>query len=243
MGMSEEVRKTVGDGIAAENANWTFSEGVAKTFTSHVRKSVPFYTEGQELVAALSDFYINDSSVVYELGTSTGALIGKLARRHSKKPSRFIGIDIIPEMIDQARIENGDADNIEFVVDDVVNHPYVKSDLIIAYYTVQFVSPYLRQQLIDRIYKNLNWGGAFIMFEKVRAPDARFQDHMSILYNDYKLAQGYSPDEIVAKTRSLKRVLEPFSSGGNLDMLKRAGFLDYMSVMKYVCFEGFLAIK
>jgi tRNA (cmo5U34)-methyltransferase len=26
-------------------------------------------------------------------------------------------------------------------------------------------------------------------------------------------------------------------------MLKRAGFVDVMSIMKYVCFEGFLAIK
>jgi tRNA (cmo5U34)-methyltransferase len=38
-------------------------------------------------------------------------------------------------------------------------------------------------------------------------------------------------------------VLEPFSTQGNLDMLKRAGFVDVMTIMKYVCFEGFLAIK
>ena len=31
---------------------------------------------------------------------------------------------------------------------------------------------------IKKIYKSLNWGGGFIMFEKVRAPDARFQDLM-----------------------------------------------------------------
>jgi tRNA (cmo5U34)-methyltransferase len=93
------------------------------------------------------------------------------------------------------------------------------------------------------VYENLNWGGAFIMFEKVRAPDARFQDYMSAMYLDYKLEQGYSADEIVAKSRSLKRVLEPFSSQANIDLLKRAGFQDVMSVMKYICFEGFLAIK
>ena len=51
------------------------------------------------------------------------------------------------------------------------------------------------------------------------------------------------PEEIVAKARSLKGVMEPFSTQGNVEMLKRAGFVDYMTVMKYVCFEGFLAIK
>ena len=64
---------------------------------------------------------------------------------------------------------------------------------------------------------------------------------MSSLYTDYKLDNGYKPDEIIAKSRSLKGVLDPFSSQGNIDLLKRAGFVDIMTVMKYICFEGFLA--
>ena len=81
------------------------------------------------------------------------------------------------------------------------------------------------------------------MFEKVRGADARFQDILCALYNDYKIREGYSADEIIAKSRSLKGVLEPFSTQGNLDMLKRAGFVDINTVQKYLCFEGFLAIK
>ena len=38
-------------------------------------------------------------------------------------------------------------------------------------------------------------------------------------------------------------MLEPFSTQGNVDMLRRAGFVDHMSVFKHLCFEGFLAIK
>src|SRR3546814_18381109 len=90
----------------------------------------------------------------------------------------------------------------------------------------------MRQQLIDKIYQTLQWGGAFLLFEKVRGPDARFQDILTTLYNDHKLKQGYTPDEIVSKARSLKGVLEPFSTQGNLDLLKRAGFADVTTVMK-----------
>ncbi|MDU8523947.1 methyltransferase, partial [Pseudomonas syringae pv. actinidifoliorum] len=79
--------------------------------------------------------------------------------------------------------------------------------------------------------------------EKVRGPDARFQDVISSLYVDYKMQQGYTPSEILAKTRSLKGVLEPFSTAGNQDMLARAGFKDVMSIFKYICFEGFFCIK
>ena len=114
---------------------------------------------------------------------------------------------------------------------------------MISYYTLQFVPPRLRQGIINKIYENLNWGGGFIFFEKVRGPDARFQDMLISLYTDFKIEQGYGPNEIIAKARSLKGVLEPFSTQGNLDLLKRAGFVDTMTVFKYCCFEGFLAIK
>ena len=54
---------------------------------------------------------------------------------------------------------------------------------------------------------------------------------------------GYTPDDIITKSRSLKGVLEPFSTQGNVDLLKRSGFVDINTVQKYLCFEGFLAIK
>jgi len=237
------IKSTVGDGIAAENASWTFSNDVARTFSSHVRKSVPLYNEGHDLVCALSDFFVQDSSVCYELGSSTGALSCKLARRHAATNARFIGIETIPEMVAQARLECGDMANLEFVQDDIILHPYERSDLIVSFCTIQFVPPYLRQALFDRIYQSLNRGGALLLYEKVRAPDARFQDYMTSVYTDFKLQRGYSAAEIIAKARSLKRVQEPFSTQGYLDLFKRAGFIDVMSIIKWVCFEGFIAIK
>jgi len=108
---------------------------------------------------------------------------------------------------------------------------------------MQFIPPRDRQQLFDRIYEALNWGGAFIMFEKVRAPDARFQDIATGLYNEFKLSQGFDEKEIVGKTRSLKGILEPFSTEGNFALFRRAGFEDVTTISKYICFEGFLAIK
>lgn len=233
----------VGENIVAGNASWTFGGDVAKSFTDHVRRSVPLYDVGHDLTCKVSDYFIQDNSVAYELGVSTGALLGKLATRHAAKKARFIGIDIEEPMIDQARQEMGDIPNVHLLCDDAILHEYEPADLIVAYYTVQFVPPKRRQQLIDRIYQSLNWGGAFLMFEKVRGSDARFQDMMTGIYTDFKIDQGYDSHEIVSKSRSLKGVLEPFSTQGNIDQLKRAGFSDIMSIMKWVCFEGFLAIK
>jgi len=236
--------RCVGEDIMAKEASWCFGGKTPETFTDHVRKSIPFYDVGHELICKLSDFFVKDNSICYDLGTSTGTLLNKLAERHKHRSSvQWIGIDIEPNMIEQAKKENKNKENIEFVVDNISLYPYQKSNFIVSYYTMQFVPPYIRQDTFNKIYNALNWGGAFIIFEKVRACDARFQDIMQLLYADHKLEQGYTPEEIMAKAKSLKGVLEPFSTQGNLDLLKRAGFVDILTVYKYVCFEGFFAIK
>jgi len=63
------------------------------------------------------------------------------------------------------------------------------------------------------------------------------------VYNQIKFDNGFSPEDIWNKSESLKGVLEPFSTQGNLDLLKRSGFVDIMTIYKFVCFEGWLAIK
>ena len=82
--------------------------------------------------------------------------------------------------------------NIKFINADLKKIKLKKSDLIICYYTIQFVKPKDRQIIFNKIYNSLNWGGAFIFFEKVRAPDARFQDISVQLYNEYKLKKLFS---------------------------------------------------
>ena len=232
-----------GDSIKAKNAGWSFGGDVCDTFDEHVSKSVPLYDVGHDLILKVSDFFINDESICYELGCSTGKLTHALAQRNEHRKAKFIGIDVEEPMVAKAEERCADLKNVKFKTADILELELEKSDLIISYYTVQFMKPKNRQLIFDRIYESLNWGGALLLFEKVRGPDARFQDMMTTIYTDYKIDQGYSSDEIVGKTRSLKGVLEPFSTQGNIDLMKRAGFEDIMTVMKYVSFEGFLAIK
>lgn len=233
----------VGDQIQAENANWSFGGNVAATFDAHVSKSVPLYEQGHELVAKVSDYFLTNGSVCYELGCSTGALTHRLAERNKSKSVKFIACDLEEKMAEHARERLRPFKNVTVIHGDIVELDLEPADFIVSYYTMQFIRPKFRQDVFDRIYKALNWGGAFVLFEKVRACDARFQDMMTTIYNDFKLDQGYDEAEIVGKARSLKGVLEPFSTQGNIDLMKRAGFVDVMTIQKYVSFEGFLAIK
>ena len=108
---------------------------------------------------------------------------------------------------------------------------------------MQFISPGIRQEVYDKIYNSLDWGGAFFLFEKVRSSDSRFQDYTTQSYHEYKLDMGYKESEILSKSRSLKGVLEPFTANANTDYLKRSGFKDIETIFKLFCFQGWLAIK
>lgn len=234
----------IDDGVTAKRSAWSFGAGVAEAFPDHAERSIPYYRDGHELICYLSDFFVAPDSIVYDLGCSTGDLLKMLAEYNDHKPDvRWIGLDKEQDMIDQARKTCAGLDNVEFYCEDILTCEFDRPDMIVAYYTIQFIEERHRQALFDRIYQALNWGGAFILFEKVGAPDSRFQDMMSCLYREFKQRSGFSSEEILNKEVSLKGVLKPFSTAGNLGLLERAGFVDVMTIMKYVSFEGFLAIK
>jgi len=235
----------IGDQIVKKYSNWSFTGNVYKYFDKHIKKSVPLYTETQNLYIQLSDFFLQDNSKIIDLGCSTGSFLINLSNRHknNRKKIKYFGVDNTNEMVRFCKKKFKDNKNLSFINQDIMKFDMSKSCIISSFYTIQFISPKKRQFLINKIYKNLNWGGAFFFIEKVRGSDARFQDIMAQTYNEFKISQGFTSNEIIAKSRSLKGVLEPFSTLGNLGLMKRAGFKDVMTVFKYNCFEGFLAIK
>ena len=234
-----------GQNISKKNSNWNFKGNVYKNFDKHIIKSVPFYAETQDLFLQYTDFFLQDDAKIIDLGSSTGTFLNKIFTRHKKnqKKIKYLGIDNTKEIINFCKKKYKSNKKIQFLLRDIEKTDISDTCIISSFYTIQFISPKKRQKLINKIYKGLNWGGAFFFIEKVRASDARFQDMMIQTYNEFKLSQDFKPNEIMAKSNSLKGVLEPFSTIGNLSLLKRAGFKDIMTVFKYGSFEGFLAIK
>ena len=132
---------------------------------------------------------------------------------------------------------------VKILKKDILKIKFKNPNFITSFFTIQFIHPSKRQKLFNNIYNGLQWGGGFLFFEKVRAPDARFQDMTNQIYTEIKINNGFSDSDIINKSRSLKGVMEPFSTTANIQLAKRAGFKDIMSVFKYINFEGFLAIK
>ena len=221
---------------------WSFGGKIPNKFEKHIAKSVPLYLEGHQIIVRLSDYFLKDGSICYDLGCSTGNLLKKINKHSNKKKLKFYGIEKEKKMFNYAKSKTKEK-NIKLINKDFRSVAPKKSDLIISYYTFQFISPSLRQNMLTKIFKSLNWGGAFIMFEKIRGNDARFDNILNSLYLDFKEDNKLSTKDILLKSKSLRGILEPFSDYGNLGLIKRAGFKDIQTIMQSLCFKGYLCIK
>jgi len=231
--------------IMKKRGAWSFGGNVPNKFEKHIKNSIPYYSEGHQIIQKLSDFFLFDGSQCYDIGCSTGNLLINLSKFSNKKNLKFYGLEIEKKMFlfSKRQIKKNNIKNIIIKNSDIKKTQLKKSNLIISYYTIQFIHPSHRQAIFNKIFKSLNWGGAFIIFEKIRGNDARFDNIINSLYLDFKEENKFFPNEILNKSKSLRGVLEPFSDSGNIGFLKRAGFKDIQTIFHHLCFKGYLCIK
>lgn len=65
---------------------------------------------------------------------------------------------------------------------DITAMSFESCDFVVAYLTLHFVPLDRRAELVRRVYEALRPGGAFFVFEKVLASDARLEDLVTTLH-------------------------------------------------------------
>ncbi|MBK1972160.1 carboxy-S-adenosyl-L-methionine synthase CmoA [Campylobacter sp. 2018MI35] len=219
-----------------------FDKNVASVFDDMINRSVPFYKENLELCANLIAKIIFKGAKICDLGCSSANFLIFLSSL--RKDFELFGVDNSPFMLDVARAKmKAYGLNIKFFEANLCEFDFFKSDVFVANYTLQFIRPPKRQELVNTIYKNLNEQGVFIISEKILYEDAFLSKNIIELYADYKQKQGYSKFEIASKREALENVLIPYSESENITMLKNAGFKKIESIFKWANFESFIAFK
>jgi tRNA (cmo5U34)-methyltransferase len=79
----------------------------------------------------------------------------------------MIGVDREKDMIRVAN-EKYKHTGVHFLAADIANIDLKKSDMIVCYYTLQFIKPKERQLILDKCYEALHWGGALVVFDSSR---------------------------------------------------------------------------
>lgn len=243
--MNEDL--DVGNGIIVHK-KWTFNENVAKKFDLHIKKSIPLYETGHDIIIDSLDIFLknikNQKVIITDLGCSTGLLIHKISKIFNEHNLEFYGIDKEESMLKIAKKRKySNYHKIIWQNSSIEEIKNFKSDIIIAYYILQFIKKSQRENIIKNIYKNLTKNGMFIFFEKIKHNNKKLEYVNHQLVTKFKLKQGFSIDEINNKDKSLKGILIPNTLEDNFKLLDKAGFKNYTVILQYASFAGIIAIK
>jgi tRNA (cmo5U34)-methyltransferase len=242
--VAKRESRPVDDTISAVPGEWRFDKNVSQAFDSHVRKSVPFYDEMQRMVIELSEYFVRDQSVVYDLGSSTGTTLELLSSAHAgKEDTQFVGFDLSKFMIKEAR-KKVNRPNVRFYHKNVLDVDFSPpANFVTSLFTLQFLTLADRRALLARINEGLIEGGGLLIVEKISAEHSVFEDMWTELYWDFKRGQGFTPEQIIEKANSIRGVMKPLTIEENTDLLWQTGYSRVDIFFKWYNWAGILAIK
>ena len=142
-----------------------FDKSVASVFDDMINRSVPFYRENLELCGNLLAKILPTNASVCDLGCSSANFLIFLA--NLRKDFKLFGVDNSASMLEVAKSKaKAYGLDISFFEANLYEFDFFTCDVFVANYTMQFIRPPKRQELLDQIYKNLNSKGILIMSEK-----------------------------------------------------------------------------
>ncbi len=220
-----------------------FDEEVAAVFDDMLQRSVPFYKESQKITEFFALKNLKDGSILYDLGSSTASLLLNISRKLECKAT-LVGLDNSEAMLEQARKKaHALGAKLQLQNADILTYDYKMADVFVSNYTLQFIRPLVREELIKKIASALNKEGVFIFSEKVISHNAKLNKDLIECYYDFKKEQGYSEYEIMQKREALENVLVPYSEEENILMAKNCGFSHCEVVFRWANFATFIAVK
>jgi tRNA (cmo5U34)-methyltransferase len=216
----------------------------AKDFDSHIGRSIPGYQELVRTCVRLSRRFVQSGTTVVDVGCSTGHLLTAISEynRGARSDVAYVGLDSVSDF--DVHWERWKNVNVKFEICDARFYPGFKNiSLACSLFTIQFVPPRDKLQLLQRIYDGLVEGGALMIAEKTLADTSRLQDAMTFPYYDYKLDQGFSEKELLDKERSLRGQMTLWTEAELKQALRGVGFREIDSIWRNFTFIGVLALR
>ena len=225
---------------------FAFDDQVVSVFEDMIQRSVPGYAELVKQIGLLSKEVVTPNSRVYDLGTSLGAVTLAVRRHVSDDSVAVIAVDSSPAMVKCCReLLEAYTSNVPVTVieDDILNINIQDASLVVLNFTLQFIAPERREQLIKTIYEGLQPGGVLVLSEKIEFPGENIDKLIINLHEKFKRTQGYSELEISQKRDALQNVMLPETVSAHMQRLSSAGFNEISVWYQQYNFASLLAVK
>lgn len=210
----------------------TFDFNTIEDFDNHIDKSIPNYSFLIQAIKSISDYFVTEDGVIYDIGCSTGKLLINLPYLCKK-----VGYD------NSNLLPTKNVNNVIFLNKDVTKEIDLKNaQIIYSIFTMQFLNTISRKKVLKEIYDNLNDGGVFIICEKIYQENGKLQEILTFSHYDFK-SNHFPIDEIFSKEKDLRFIMKPKTLSDNLNDLKSLGFKNVATFFQSFNFVGIVALK
>ena len=231
--------------------SFIFDRAVAPIFPSMAERSIPNYHAAHALHAAIAlDGFLDHGSKVLDIGASRAGFVKHLKtqieRAHSLEIPRNLQItatDISPDMCSHMA---ADFPDIEVVQEDIRSQEFFgreeKYDVVNCSYVIQFVPPDEQVRVLRKVASLVKKGGVLFLGQKEQSPGVAG----NLLHNSYiqfRLANGYSREEIRRKTEALANSMWPINYESMLSELRHQGFSEVVGTTRAGVFSTVMCVR
>ena len=243
------MNKAIDTGYAPEK--WEFDDEVTRVFDNMLERSIPQYEEMRQIVTRVGKIFIDDNSVVVDLGSSRGEQIARFVDDYDllNSSAHYVGIEKSPPMLEAMR-QRFEYNPFVHVVDHdlktglpALAMDYSNAALVTSVLSLMFIPPPCRSRLLADVYDCLVPEGAFIMVEKLTGQGKLIDGVMVYIYQELKHQNGYSYEEIDRKRLSLEDVMVPETAENHIKRLKEVGFREVDCFWRWQNFGAFIGVK
>lgn len=231
----------------ADPAKFAFDSEVSQVFPDMAVRSIPNFLEAHRAHARMLRGWMKEGVKVLDIGSSRGAFIQALMNEYPVSGTlgefKITAIDISPDMCEFLRRDFPGVDVLEM---DISSNPFFalqdeSFDVICVNYVLQFVPEAYQSAVFLKILRLLKPGGVLILGHKSRH-GGRSGDAAHEEYIRFRLENGYTREEIEAKTAALKGSMFPMNHATVMQTLKHQ-FDEVTETFRFMMFSTIFAVK
>lgn len=226
--------------------DFVFDERVASVFTDMINRSVPGYGTIVTMIGTLAERYVQPDSRCYDLGSSLGGATIAMRRQIRAPGCSIVAVDNSPAMIARcadiiAREPDGPVVTLQCA--DILDTEIRDASFVVLNFTLQFIAPARRAELMRRIFTGMKPGGMLVLSEKIHFEDAALNALFVDLHHRFKEQNGYTQTEISRKRAAIENVLVPETLRTHEARIREAGFGSFAVWFQCFNFASMVAVK
>jgi len=167
-GLQEDLARTKQCIVMRKNKSRRFFRSAAPRWDRLKRKVLGDFNPN-----AVFERHLQDASIIADLGCGNGEMLASLLGRGEK---RLIGVDVSPEMLEQARLRLPESRNLELRIGELEHLPMCEQEVDAALMSMVLYHVSEPERAIREVYRVLSPGGVFLLVDFLKHNQEQIKD-------------------------------------------------------------------